>query len=146
MKDELPDEVMKRSRLIGFAVSIATVLILGALLIPNMESGLVFIPIFGLSGVAGALSSGFIRYRARQEAFRVDRTRPKPTPALTALGWVAVVLSVYAALVILNTWFLVPGDPAHTTAENIQTKLKIMLVGVTSRKGNLCTLRTGDLL
>jgi hypothetical protein len=48
--------------------------------------------------------------------------------------------------VILNTWFLVPGDPAHTTAENIQTKLKIMLVGVTSRKGNLCTLRTGDLL
>ena len=44
MKYELPDEVMKRSRLIGFAVSIATVLILGALLIPNMESGLVFIP------------------------------------------------------------------------------------------------------
>lgn len=141
MKYELPVEVMKRSRLVGFVVSIATVLILGALLIPNMESGLVLVPIFGLSGVAGALSSGFIRYRARQEAFRLDRTRPKPTPALTALGWVAVVLSVYAALVILNTWFLVPGDPAHTTAENVQTKLKIMLIAAIALVGLISTAR-----
>jgi len=127
MEPALPSEVMKRSRLIGGITSIIMLLILGALLIPNMESGLVVFTIFGLSGVAGALASGIVRYKARRKAFEQDRTLPRPTPALTALGWTTVVLSVYAALVILNTWFLVPGDPAHTTAENIQTKLKIML-------------------
>jgi hypothetical protein len=127
MKPALPPEVMKRSRLAGGITSIVMLLLLGALLIPNMESGLVFITIFGASGVAGALSSGIVRYTARRKAFELDRTLPKPTPALTALGWGTIVLSVYAALVILNTWFLVPGDPAHTTAENVQTKLKIMV-------------------
>lgn len=92
-----------------------------------MESVLVLFTIFGLSGVAGALSAGIVRYKARRKAFELDRTLPKPTTALTALAWVTVVLSIYAALMIFNTWFLVPGDPAHTTAENIQARLKTML-------------------
>jgi len=127
MKPVLPPEVMKRSRLVGGITSIIMLLLLSALLIPNMESGLVFLTILGVSGVAGALSSGIVRYAARRKAFELDRTLPKPTAALTALSWGTIVLSVCAALVILNTWFLVPGDPAHTTADNVQTKLKIMV-------------------
>jgi hypothetical protein len=127
MKPALPPEVMKRSRLVGGITSIVMLLLLGALLIPNMESGLVLLTIFGVSGVAGALSSGIVRYKAQRKAFELDRTLPKPTPALTALVWGSMVLSVYAALVILNTWFLTPGDPAPATAENIHTKLKTMV-------------------
>ena len=47
-------------------------LLLGAFLIPNMESGLVFLTIFGVSGVAGALSSGIVRYTARRKAFELN--------------------------------------------------------------------------
>ena len=126
MKLVLPHEVRTRSRLVGAVVAMVAFLILCAFLIPNMESGLVFITIFTSSGIAGMLSSGIVLYRARKQAFDQDGTFPRPTAALTALAWTAVVLSAYAALVILNTWFLVPGDPAHTTAENLRTKLKIM--------------------
>jgi hypothetical protein len=126
MRLALPQAVRTRSRLVGALAAMAAFLILGALLIPNMESGLVFVTIFTLSGIAGLLSSGLVRYRARQRAFEMDGTLRRSTAALTALAWTAVVLSVYAGLVILNTWFFVPGDPAHTTAENIQMKLKIM--------------------
>jgi phosphatidylserine synthase len=126
MRLVLPQEVRTRSRLVGAVATMVAFLILCAFLIPNMESGLVFITIFTLSGIAGVLSSGIVRYRARKQAFEQHRTLLRPTAFLTALAWTAVVLSAYSALVILNTWFLVPGDPAHTTAENILTKLKIM--------------------
>jgi cobalamin synthase len=123
----LPQDAGTRSRLIGAAAAMVAFLILGALLIPNMESGLVFITIFTLSGIAGVSSAGVVRYRAQKQAFEQNRTLRRPTVALTALAWTAVALSVYAALVILNTWFLVLGDPAHTTMENVRTKLMIIV-------------------
>jgi hypothetical protein len=69
---------------VGALAAMAAFLILGALLIPNMESSLVFITIFTLSGIAGVLSSGLVRYRARQRAFELDGTLRRST-ALTGL-------------------------------------------------------------
>ena len=126
MRRWLPQDVNRRSRVIGAIAAIITFLILGVLLIPNMESGLVFITIFGMSGLAAASSSGLIRYRARKLAYERDQTLPRPTPALTALAWIAVILAVYAAFAILSIWFLVPNDPSNSTPDNIRAKLRII--------------------
>jgi hypothetical protein len=115
----------------------AAFLILSALLLPNAESGLVVITILTLSGIAGASSSGIVRYRAQKKAFEQDSTLCRPTPALTALAWTSVVLSIYAALIIVNTWFLAPGDPAHTTMENVRTKL-MFIAGFGAVLAGLC--------
>jgi hypothetical protein len=64
---------------------LAAFLILGVLLIPNMGSGLVFITILILSGIAGALSSGIVRYRAGQRAFELNGTRLGSSAVLTGL-------------------------------------------------------------
>ena len=47
---------------------------------------------------------------------------------LAVIAGGASILSFYAALVILNTWFLVPNDPSQTQAHNFETKLKITAV------------------
>jgi hypothetical protein len=81
MRLALPQDVRTRSRLVGALAAMAAFLILGALLIPNMESGLVFITIFTLSAVAGGLSSGLVRYRARRRALELNGTPRRPTAA-----------------------------------------------------------------
>jgi hypothetical protein len=68
---------------VGALAGMAAFIILCALLIPNMESGLVSITIFTLSTVAGVLSSALVRYRARQRASEPDGTLRRSTGFLT---------------------------------------------------------------
>jgi hypothetical protein len=85
MRLALPQDVRTRSRLVGALAAIVAFLILGALLIPNMASGLVFFTIFTLSGIAGVLSWGLVRYRARQRALELDGPLRRSTAAPTGL-------------------------------------------------------------
>lgn len=52
----------------------------------------------------------------------------RSTAALTAIAWLAIVLAIYAALVILNIFFLVPDNPAHTVGENIRTRFGMIAI------------------
>ncbi len=126
MRLELPHDVRTRSHLVGAVSSLIAFVILCALLVPDMESGLVFITIFTLSGVAWALSAAVVRYRAGYRWWGRSGEAPQPTAGFTVIAWLAVILAVYASLIILNIWFLVPGDPALTAAENVRIKLKLI--------------------
>ena len=65
MKVVIPEDLVVRSKLVGWTAALAALFVLGALLIPNAESGLVLITILFLSALTGALASSFVRYRAR---------------------------------------------------------------------------------
>ena len=47
--------------------------------------------------------------------------------AITTGAWTALILSVYSAFVILNTWFFVPNDPSKNQSQNLTVKLEIMI-------------------
>jgi len=66
MKLVMPEDVNERSRLVGWTVALGALLVLGAVMLPHMESSLVFVPLLLLSALAGALASSFVRYRARR--------------------------------------------------------------------------------
>ena len=66
MKLVLPEGVNERSRLAGWTVAIGALLLFGAVMLPHMESSLVFVPLLFLSALAGALGSSVVRYRARR--------------------------------------------------------------------------------
>jgi hypothetical protein len=85
MRLMLPQDVRTRSRLVGALAAMAAFLILGALLIPNMESGLVFITIFTLAVITGVLSWGLVRYQARQRALELDEPLRRSTAPPTGL-------------------------------------------------------------
>ena len=67
MKLVMPEEVNERSRLVGWTVAVSALLVFGALMLPHMDSSLVFVPLLLLSALAGALASSFVRYRARRK-------------------------------------------------------------------------------
>ena len=66
MKLLMPENVNLRSRLVGWTVAVGALLVLGSLMLPHMESSLVFVPLLLLSALAGALASSLVRYRARR--------------------------------------------------------------------------------
>ena len=66
MKLVMPEDVNERSRLAGWTGAIGTLLVLGAVMLPHMESSLVFVPPLFLSALSGALVSSAVRYRARR--------------------------------------------------------------------------------
>ena len=66
MKLTLPQNTTTRSRLVGVTSGLIAAVIFGALLIPDMESGLVILTIIFLSTVTGLVASAFVRYRARR--------------------------------------------------------------------------------
>jgi len=68
MSVNAPRVVARRSRLIAAIVSLATFMALCAVLVPGMESSLVFITILTLSAMAGGLAWLATRYVARKSA------------------------------------------------------------------------------
>ena len=66
MKLVMPEDVNERSRLVGWTVAVGALLVLGTLMLPHMESSLVFVPLLFLSALAGALASSLVRYKARR--------------------------------------------------------------------------------
>ena len=66
MKLVMPEDANERSRLVGWTVALGALLVLGAVMLPHMESLLVFVPLLFLSALAGTLASSLVRYRARR--------------------------------------------------------------------------------
>lgn len=66
MSVSAPSVAARRGRLIAAVVSMATFMVLCAVLLPGKETSLVFIPILTLPAIAGGISWVAMRYVARR--------------------------------------------------------------------------------
>ena len=66
MKLVTPDDVNERSRLAGWTAGIGALIVFGAVMLPHMESSLVFVPLLFLSALTASLTYSFVGYRARR--------------------------------------------------------------------------------